>query len=73
MKKKFISNISFAEYQNDFSKIKQHIHNGDTYQVNYSHCFSAPFEGDSFEIKSNLFKQNLKTHERKFSRKNNRT
>ena len=49
LKKKFISNISFAEYQNDFSKIKQHIHNGDTYQVNYSHCFSAPFEGDSFD------------------------
>lgn len=44
----FQSNITYDDYENSFLKIQKHLNAGNTYQVNYSHCFSADFEGDVF-------------------------
>tara|TARA_B110000879_G_C11081006_1_gene474807 strand:+ start:231 stop:992 length:762 start_codon:yes stop_codon:yes gene_type:complete len=46
--KSFQSNISYAQCEDALTKIQKHLSAGNTYQVNYSHCFSAPFEGDAF-------------------------
>lgn len=43
------SNMTPSEYISAFKKAKQHIHDGDCYQVNFAQCFSAPVEGDSWQ------------------------
>jgi para-aminobenzoate synthetase component 1 len=46
---RFESNIDFEEYQTAIESIKKNICWGETYQVNFSQCFSADFTGDPFE------------------------
>lgn len=55
---KFESNISYEEYEDAINEIQAHLRLGDTYQVNYSHCFSASFEGDSFSAYCALRQKN---------------
>lgn len=54
----FQSNISVDVYQQALSNIHQHLCAGDSYQVNYTHCFSAAFEGEPFEAYCRLRQQN---------------
>lgn len=48
LKDTFQSNISYEAYQKALADIQHHLRCGNTYQVNYSHCFSAAFEGEPF-------------------------
>ncbi len=50
----FKSNISFEEYQNALGEIHRHLQQGDSYQVNYTHCFGAQYQGDLFEAYRHL-------------------
>ncbi len=54
----FKSNLSFNEYRQAFDKIKNHIQQGDCYQINFTQEFSASFAGDPYEIYHYLAKQN---------------
>lgn len=45
----FASSVTRAEYEAAVRRVKDHIANGDTYQVNYTLRLSAPFEGCDFE------------------------
>ena len=42
--------ISKSEYFRAISKIKEHIHSGDTYQVNYTFQLRVPFSGDPWNL-----------------------
>jgi para-aminobenzoate synthetase component 1 len=42
------SNTSQADYYKNIDRINEYIHAGDCYQVNYSQCFSAPYQGDTY-------------------------
>ncbi len=42
------SNLSRAEYDAAFARIKHYIRNGDCYQVNFAQRFAAPAEGDAW-------------------------
>lgn len=42
----FTSNLTQAEYAAQFAKIKKHIIEGDTYQINFAQRFSATYNGD---------------------------
>jgi para-aminobenzoate synthetase component 1 len=42
------SNTSQAEYYQHVARINDYIHAGDCYQVNYSQCFSAAYQGDTY-------------------------
>jgi len=45
-----IPSVEEAEYYRDISKIKHHIHSGDTYQVNYTLQLRMPFSGDPWNL-----------------------
>ena len=45
---KFQSNLTYAEYANAFAKIKQHIYDGDCYEINLTQRFSAAFTGSTW-------------------------
>lgn len=49
LRSRFESNIDFEQYQSTIESIKNNICRGETYQVNFSQCFSADFTGDTFE------------------------
>lgn len=42
------SNTDYSEYCQKIAQINDYIHAGDCYQVNYSQCFSAPYQGDPY-------------------------
>lgn len=42
------SNTDYPEYCQKIARINDYIHAGDCYQVNYSQCFSAPYQGDPY-------------------------
>lgn len=44
----FCADIPLVKYQQEFSRIVDYIHAGDTYQVNYAQRFSANFTGDPY-------------------------
>lgn len=48
LKAPFQPNIHFDDYAHAFSQIKRNLRAGNTYQVNYSHCFQTSFEGETF-------------------------
>lgn len=48
------SNIDYAQYQQQFSRIQEHLHNGDCYQVNFSQRFFAQYEGDPWQAYQRL-------------------
>jgi para-aminobenzoate synthetase/4-amino-4-deoxychorismate lyase len=45
-----IPSVSQSEYQTAISRIKQHIHAGNTYQVNYTIRLRAGFSGDPWHL-----------------------
>jgi len=44
------SNLTYKQYFSKLRTIKKYLFSGDTYQVNFSQRFSAPFKGDAFEL-----------------------
>lgn len=54
----FKSNTSFKQYSDAFNRIKNYIHSGDSYQVNYAQRFSANYQGSAFPIYERLAKEN---------------
>ena len=54
IKSKLKSNLSKDEYAKAFNCIKNYIHNGDCYQVNFAQHFSAEFEGDTWSAYKKL-------------------
>jgi len=44
------ADISETQYRQAFQKIKRHIRDGDTYQVNYTFRLKAPFSGDPWNL-----------------------
>jgi len=53
----FVSNVSRADYLQQFRRIRDYIHAGDCYQVNLAQCFSAPCEGDPWQAFVTLQRQ----------------
>jgi para-aminobenzoate synthetase/4-amino-4-deoxychorismate lyase len=45
-----VPSVSQSEYFHAISKIKEHIHSGDTYQVNYTFQLRIPFSGDPWNL-----------------------
>ncbi|MEJ2246618.1 MAG: chorismate-binding protein [Acidobacteriota bacterium] len=45
-----IPSVSHSEYFHAISRIKEHIHSGDTYQVNYTFQLKIPFSGDPWNL-----------------------
>lgn len=58
LSKDFESNISYGQYQQALMAIEQHLQQGDSYQVNYSHTLSADYQGDAFDAYLMLRQQN---------------
>ncbi len=52
------SNFQRVEYENILKEIIEYIKNGDIYQVNMSQRFSTDFQGDSYSLFVELFKEN---------------
>jgi len=52
------SSLNKQQYAKGFEKIKDYIHDGDCYQVNFSQCFSVPVQGDSWVAYQTLRKSN---------------
>ena len=48
--------LSWSNYQAAIDSIKQHIHDGDTYQVNYTHKLVAKFQGDPWTMFIDLYR-----------------
>lgn len=48
------SNITKQAYGKAFERVKQHIYDGDCYQVNLAQCFSAKVTGDSWQTYQHL-------------------
>ena len=48
------SNIDYNEYQQQFLRIKEHLHEGDCYQVNFSQRFFADYTGDPWQAYQRL-------------------
>jgi para-aminobenzoate synthetase component I len=48
------SNTSAQEYYGKIAQINDYIHAGDCYQVNFSQCFSANYQGDPYTAYLNL-------------------
>lgn len=46
----WIPSVGKSEYFRAISKIKEHIHSGDTYQVNYTLQLRIPFSGDPWNL-----------------------
>lgn len=44
------SNLTYEEYLQKIARIKEYLYAGETYQVNFSQKFQAPYEGDAFEL-----------------------
>jgi para-aminobenzoate synthetase component 1 len=42
------SNTPYSDYCEKLQRIHQYIHAGDCYQVNFSQCFSATYQGDPY-------------------------
>ena len=42
--------IDKSEYFNAIARIKEHIHSGDTYQVNYTFQLRVPFSGNPWQL-----------------------
>lgn len=42
--------FSYAQYVEKIGKIKEYLYAGETYQVNFSQKFEAPYKGDAFEL-----------------------
>lgn len=55
---RFKSNISFNDYSKAFKQIQNYIIEGDCYQVNFSQRFQTSFNGDPFDIYSQLAFEN---------------
>lgn len=49
-----VSNMDKVGYATAFKKIKQYIHEGDCYQVNFAQRFAAQAEGDAWQAYSRL-------------------
>lgn len=47
---KFRPEMAFAEYEHEFSKIKNYIENGDIYQANLTFKLKAPFRGSPLAL-----------------------
>jgi len=45
-----ISSVSQSEYERAILRIRQHIHSGNTYQVNYTLRLRCPFSGDAWHL-----------------------
>lgn len=54
----FSSNMTYQAYVVALKRIREHLLAGDSYQVNFSHCFTAPYEGDAFIAYCYLRKKN---------------
>lgn len=48
------SNIDYAQYQQQFSRIQEHLHAGDCYQVNFSQRFFSHYSGDPWQAYQRL-------------------
>lgn len=48
------SNLTFSQYCQKIRRIKQCLYAGQTYQVNFSQRFEAPYGGDAFELYKKL-------------------
>lgn len=46
----WVPSISLDQYNSAINKIKHHIHEGETYQVNYTFRLKAKFAGDPFQL-----------------------
>ncbi len=53
------SNMTKEQYRNKFNQVKQHIENGDCYQINLAQCWSANFEGSAYSAYQRLKSNNL--------------
>lgn len=47
---KFKSRLDYSQYQQTFNQIKNHIQQGNCYQINFTRQFSTHFKGDPFAI-----------------------
>jgi para-aminobenzoate synthetase component 1 len=54
----FESNFTQSAYEQAIERIREYIASGHVYQVNMSQRFSTDFEGDSYQLFSNLFQRN---------------
>ncbi len=52
------SNITYKEYAQKLRAIKKYLFSGDTYQVNFSQRFTAPFSGNAFDLYRKITKIN---------------
>ncbi len=53
-----VSNLTFEKYSAQLSAIRRYLHDGDTYQVNFSQRFSAECTRDPWAIYKSLVKMN---------------
>lgn len=51
----WVPSISWEQYNDAIEKIKRHIREGDTYQVNYTFRLRSKFEGDAFRFFTRLY------------------
>ena len=51
---RFCSNMTKESYLAALLRIKEYIHAGDIYQVNFTQCFDCPFEGDPLSLYAKL-------------------
>jgi para-aminobenzoate synthetase component I len=54
----FSSNLTKSQYAAAFNRIKQHLHDGDCYQINLAQRFSAPYQGSPWAAYQKLRRQN---------------
>ena len=54
----FTSNLNTETYTKKFNRIKQHIYEGDIYQINFSQRFKSHYTGDPFAAYCNLRRDN---------------
>ena len=55
---KWKSDTTYSSYEKQFEKIKDHLNQGNCYQVNLTHRFSSKFEGDTWSAYLKLDQQN---------------
>ena len=54
----FESDMSYQDYSDAFHKIKNYIHAGDCYQVNFAQRFTAKYKGSPLDLYAMLAKEN---------------
>ncbi len=54
VKTNWSSNLTEAEYQNAFNRVKDYLNAGDCYQINLTQQFSANYEGDLWQAYQHL-------------------